>query len=92
MSDDVNTGEQKISFTIKELLARQDLKLDTIIVEIRDKADRHEMNQLSGRVSALEMVVATAKGGSSMARWIVPILVSAVAIAVPAIIALLGRS
>ena len=92
MSDDVNTGEQKISFTIKELLARQDLKLDTIIVEIRDKADRHEMDQLAGRISALEVIAATLKGSSSMARWVAPIIVSALAIAVPAAIALLGRS
>ena len=92
MTDGMDSGEQKISYTIKELLARQDIKLDTIIVEIRSKADRHEVDQLANRVSALEVTSALTKGGSNMARWVVPILVSAVAIAVPAIIALFGRS
>lgn len=73
MTDPTNGS---VSFTIKELLARQDVKLDTIIVEIRNKADRTDLDRLTGRVEALERGAAVSSSTSSLTRWVVPVLIS----------------
>lgn len=79
MSEPVNGGNV-VSFTVKELLARQDGKLDTIILTLAAKAERGDLDRLSGRVEALERGAASQQGSSGYARWVVPVLISIVAI------------
>ena len=44
-----------ISYSVKELLAKQDGKLDTILLTLTSKADREEMAGVERRVTALEV-------------------------------------
>lgn len=49
----------RISFTVKELLAKMDTKLDAIVARLDEKADAHDLEQLEARVGALERTAAT---------------------------------
>lgn len=58
---DTNGG---VTYTIKELLAKIEGKLDGVIITIGQKADKHDVENLAGRVKALEEEV----GGFDEAR------------------------
>ncbi len=67
-----------ISYTVKELLARLDVKADQIITSVATKADQVAVEQLASRVSSLEtdaaksMAVAEAsRKTASNNRWLI---------------------
>jgi hypothetical protein len=49
----------RITFTVKELLGKLDVKLDTVIAQLADKADAHDLEDLQKRVTVLEGSAAT---------------------------------
>lgn len=48
-------GDSGVNYTVKELLARLDAKLDTIALKLENKAERATVHELAGRIAALEM-------------------------------------
>ena len=79
MSEEAN-GTGTVSYTVKELLARQDGKLDTIILTLASKADRSDLDKVEGRVGTLEALAAQQQGSSGFSRWAVPVLISLIAV------------
>lgn len=79
---DTSPTNGSVSFTTKELIAKLDGKLDTVILKLDAKADRDDMKHLEGRVTSLETQVAQAKGQSGYSRWVVPVTISIVSIGV----------
>ena len=71
-----------VSFTVKELLARQDGKLDTILLQLQGKAEQSALDKLDGRVSSLELMQAQTRGTSNYARWVLPLVISLVSVGV----------
>ena len=63
---DVPTQEPNgtITFTVKELLARQDGKLDTIILTLHAKADKTDLAALEQRVLGLERTDSKQEGSN----------------------------
>lgn len=57
MSEAADNG--RITFTVKELLAKVDQKLDLIVAQLDSKAEAHELDTLEQRVTALEGSAAT---------------------------------
>lgn len=57
MSEPLDNG--RITFTVKELLAKVDAKLDLIVAQLDSKAERHEFENLEQRVLRLEGSAAT---------------------------------
>lgn len=49
----------RITFTVKELLAKLDAKLDLIVAQLDSKAERHDLDSLEVRVLKLEGSAAT---------------------------------
>lgn len=49
----------RITFTVKELLAKLDSKLDFVIEQLATKADAHDLESLEVRVTVLEGSAAT---------------------------------
>ena len=79
MSESESNGT--VSYSVKELLARQDGKLDSILLTINAKADKADVDGLAGRVTAVENMQAQQKGTSNFARWAVPVFLSLLALA-----------
>jgi hypothetical protein len=50
---DIDNGS--IRFTVKELLARMDTKLDSIVTSLEEKADQGDYENLEKRVRSLEL-------------------------------------
>ena len=71
-----------ITFTVKELLARQDTKLDTIILTLGTKADRLDIDHIHQRLDSLERAAAAQQGSTGYARWAIPVLLSLIAVGV----------
>ena len=71
-----------ITFTVKELLARQDTKLDTIILTLGSKADRLDTERINARLDSLERGEARQQGSTGYARWAIPVLLSLLAVGV----------
>ena len=57
-----------VSYSVKELLAKQDGKLDTILLTLTSKADREEMAGVERRVTALEVQSVTQEKVNSALR------------------------
>lgn len=57
MSDMADNG--RITFTVKELLAKVDQKLDLIVGQLDSKAESHDVERLEVRVEVLEKSAAT---------------------------------
>ena len=57
MSEAADNG--RITFTVKELLAKVDAKLDVIVSQLDSKAEGHELDRLAERVTVLEGSAAT---------------------------------
>ena len=50
----MQAGEMRVSYPVKDLLEKMDVKLDTFTEEMRTKASREELNALVARVDAVE--------------------------------------
>jgi hypothetical protein len=50
----VDSASSGVTYTVKELLAKIEGKLDGVIITIGQKADKHDVDHLSGRVEKLE--------------------------------------
>ena len=57
MSESADNG--RITFTVKELLGKVDVKLDAIAAKLDAKADAHDLEALETRVEVLESSAAT---------------------------------
>lgn len=79
-----------VSYTVKELLAQQSSKLDTIIAELRGKAERDDLKILEGRVASLELRDAQKAGQSGYSRWVLPVTISIISVGIT-VAALLAR-
>lgn len=44
-----------VSYTVKELVARMDGKLDSILLKLEGKAEAASVSEISGRVASLEL-------------------------------------
>jgi hypothetical protein len=77
-----------VSYTVKELLARQDGKLDTIILTLNAKAEKTELAALEQRVLGLERSDSRSEGGVSLFWKAGPLLVSLAALAAAVAVAL----
>jgi hypothetical protein len=60
----------RITFTVKELLGKLDVKLDTVIAQLADKADAHDLEDLQKRVTVLEGSAATETQLKTYRRWL----------------------
>ena len=75
---DVPNGS--VTFTVKELLARQDGKLDSILIQLSGKAEKAELDRVGIRLDIVERVQAGAAGAQSSIRWVLPWLISIAAV------------
>ena len=76
---DVPNGS--VTFTVKELLARQDGKLDSILIQLSGKAEKAELDRQGIRLDIVERTQANTAGAQSSIRWILPWLISLAAVA-----------
>jgi hypothetical protein len=77
VTDDMNERPNgTVSYSVKELLARQDGKLDTIIMGLNAKAERTEVAALEQRVLGLERGQSSSKGESSALWRVAPLLLA----------------
>jgi hypothetical protein len=83
-------GNGTVSYTVKELLARQDGKLDSIILGLAQKADKTELDNLRGRVDVLAQSQSIQSGASGFLWKALPLIISAIATAT-AVFAVMGR-
>jgi hypothetical protein len=65
-----------VSFTVKELLARQDGKLDTITLLLNSKAEKTEVAALEGRIMSLERTDSKQSGSQSLFWRAMPLIIS----------------
>lgn len=77
---DVPEPNGTVSYTVKELLARQDGKLDTILLTLHAKADKTELAALEQRVLGLERTDFRQEGKESLWWKAGPFLVSLAAL------------
>jgi hypothetical protein len=61
----------RITFTVKELLEKLDLKLDVVVAGLAEKANAHELADLEKRVIALEGSAATESQLKAYRRWLI---------------------
>ncbi len=61
---------QRVSFTVKELLGQINSKLDTMAIAIAAKADHAEMQRLAARVETLERAGIAQKSITRYKRWL----------------------
>ena len=76
---DVPNGS--VTFTVKELLARQDGKLDSILIQLSGKAEKAELDRVGIRLDMVERTQANTAGAQSSIRWLLPWLISVAAVA-----------
>ena len=65
-----------VSYSVKELLARQDGKLDAILLTLGGKAEHSDMLALATRVEVLERADSAHVGTMRLTRWAIPVLLS----------------
>lgn len=87
MSEETTNGTS-VRYSVKELLAKIDSKLDVLADEITKRATRTEMEYLARRVEALENAQAGSSALTTFVRWVVPVALTVIALALT-IIALL---
>jgi len=61
---------QRVSFTVEELLGQINSKLDTMAIAIAAKADHAEMQRLAARVETLERAGIAQKSITRYKRWL----------------------
>lgn len=86
----MNDEHTTVTYTVKELLARLDAKIDGMIEMLATKAEQAELNSLSTRVANLETERAEILAISVYKRWLIGLSVSMVGVAV-AVIAVFMR-
>lgn len=79
-----------VTYTVKELLARLDAKIDGLIEMLATKAEQAELNSLSSRVAHLETEQAEILAIAVYKRWLIGLSVSVLGVGV-ALIAFLLR-
>ena len=80
-----------ISYTVKELLARQDGKLDTIILSLNEKATTTALAALEQRVLGLERTDSKQEGSNYLFWRGATLLVSVAALATAVLVAVTMR-
>ena len=63
-------NDQNVSYTVKELIARLEGKIDAVLAALASKADRAELHALEQRVSETEMHLRTSRELSHYQRFI----------------------
>jgi hypothetical protein len=75
MSEPASNGNGAgVSYSVKELLAKIEGKLDGVIITIGQKADRHDVEQLDRRVSDLETSDRSDQAVRDFFRWLIPVM------------------
>lgn len=85
---DVPEPNGTVSYSVKELLARQDGKLDSILIALNTKAERNDLSELSGRVTVLERTDSKQEGSNYLFWRGATLLVSVAALALAVVVAL----
>lgn len=75
----MSTESNGVTYTVKELLAKLDGKLDGIIITIGQKADRHDVESLASRVTLLEAERSGNRALRDFFRWALPVVAILVA-------------
>lgn len=65
-----------MSFTVKELLAKQDGKLDAILISLASKADRTEVEQLRREMTTLTKISDEREGAAQYRAFAIPLAVT----------------
>lgn len=86
----MNDEPTTVTYTVKELLARLDNKIDGLIEMLATKAEQAELNSLTQRVSHLETEQAEILAIAVYKRWLIGLSVSVLGVGV-ALVALLVR-
>jgi hypothetical protein len=60
-----------VTFTVKELLARVDGKIDSLLIAVAQKADKHDLERLVERVVKLEAEDRARSELSTFQRWLI---------------------
>lgn len=81
MTDPDNSGGM-VNYSVKELIARVEAKLDTVLLSMHDKVDRNDLQKLEGRVDSLEASRDRRTWSGSAWRWAVPVIIAALGVAV----------
>ena len=69
-----------VTYTVKELLARQDAKLDTIILGLSGKAEKQDLERIAARVDLVERSQASSSGSTNSMWRAVPIFTAVAAL------------
>lgn len=67
-------SEPSVTYSVREILARQDGKLDSILLALSSKADVEKVSEMEKRVSALEADRASRQTLSTWQRWFFGVL------------------
>ena len=78
------TDTGTVSYTVKELLARQDGKLDSIIMSLSGKAEKSEVDRISVRMDIVERTQASSTGSANTLWRFAPLLVACASLALAA--------
>lgn len=62
-----------VSYSVKELLAKIEGKIDGVIITIGQKAERHDVEMLGRRVTALETERDGTRAVRDFFRWAAPV-------------------
>jgi butyrate kinase len=60
--------DPNVTYTVKEMLAKIEGKIDGVIITIGQKADKHDVEDVSARVAKLEAVVSSFEADKLTAR------------------------
>lgn len=80
MSDVHQEPNGSVTYTIKELLARQDAKLDTIILGLSGKAEKQDLSLLAARMDLVERSQASSSGSTNSMWRVAPIFAALAAL------------
>jgi len=71
LAAETHNDDQKVSYTVKEVLARIEGKIDGLAISVAAKADATALDKLDGRVTALEFRNETNKelAAPYLAEW-----------------------
>lgn len=89
MSSIEDTGT--VRYTVKELLARMDGKLDHIVEQMHEKVDVVEFRKLLERVAILETDAASSKQLSTYKKWLLGVTVTVIGLLI-AMVAILANA
>ena len=80
MSDVTEPANGSVTYTVKELLARQDAKLDTIILGLSGKAEKQDLERIAARMDLVERSQASSSGSTNSMWRVAPIFAALAAL------------